>query len=1077
MRKPLLILCSVLATLLSANGEESPLSIKTNQDGAVQYCTEAFNIVPNLTIEGTPTLTSLKISVSEGYIQGQDTLFIEGSTGNIKSQWYDYQGYLTLSGNAGVKEFEEAVRLIRYRNNSATPTVGSRKITISLNDADYLPKTGHFYRYIPKPGIYWTDAKAEAESDEMKLFGLKGYLATITLKEEDDFIRLKTNGMGWIGASDTETENLWKWVTGPEGLNGGMLFWRGTGEMAKRDPANNGIIEGFYHNWHKWNDSNPTNGYEPNQNGDEDYGHISMFTDNTFGWNDLPNVGHLNPVDNSGKKDPYYPQGYIIEYGDMPGDPEVNLTATIELQVNTVSFSSKRDFTTCSGDTIRLNQKDYPAVYQWLPNDGTLSDPTLSNPVAKALVPTVYSVVATRGICQGSAEFTVNANPLPVSLLRETENICKGDILTLDPGTHTGYAWSTGASTRTIEVNEPGKYLVRLTTDKNCTLKDSVQVSVHEYPKLDLTQLDTLICGEKMTTLAVTADKGVLSLESPLATIDGLKVTVNNYGTYPILLKATDQYSCTTDTAFTVGFHKTPTVGLMVDAEKCQGYNLDALYQGDADLDITRFIWIFGNDTVKNEVGAHHEIIPLGINKADRNLELKVVQQGCENKTTLSNLKVIPLLSLTGTDTLGCEPFTASILATNTENVAEYNWEWGDNTNPEKKTDGNGSHTYMNDGFYNVKLTVTTDEGCSNWVKIDSMVYVAPIPTAGFSLSPDECLNAGENQVSYLGSADDQDHYQWDLSAFDADEIITDPLTTQGPFIFDLKNKPQATIGLQVISKYNCVSKPATILVKRKPIFDFTASSLLGCTPLQVNFEAAAIDPIDQLDFNWDFGDGATDIGSETDHIYRTPAQEFAIALRATSTLTGCSNQTDKPELITTHPNPVAAFELDHPIVYNDNPVVKFTNLSSSATDYLWNFSDQGSSTEENPEHRFAGTGAQHALLTAYNEFLCSDTLSQSILVAFNKIFPPNAFSPNAPKEIDRQFRLYSPGIKDEGYHLRIMSRWNDIVFETENEIVGWDGKTKNGQNASPGNYIWVLEYVDFLDRRHRQSGAVTLIY
>ena len=43
-------------------------------------------------------------------------------------------------------------------------------------------------------------------------------------------------------------------------------------------------------------------------------------------WNDLDFNG-----DNNSPDSPYYPQGYIVEYGGMPGDPELNLSSSTNL--------------------------------------------------------------------------------------------------------------------------------------------------------------------------------------------------------------------------------------------------------------------------------------------------------------------------------------------------------------------------------------------------------------------------------------------------------------------------------------------------------------------------------------------------------------------------------------------------------------------------------------------------------------------------------------------------------------------------------------------------------------------------
>ena len=78
---------------------------------------------------------------------------------------------------------------------------------------------------------------------------------------------------------------------------------------------------------------------------------------------------------------------------------------------------------------------------------------------------------------------------------------------------------------------------------------------------------------------------------------------------------------------------------------------------------------------------------------------------------------------------------------------------------------------------------------------------------------------------------------------------------------------------------------------------------------------------------------------------------------------------------------------------------------------------------------------------------------------------------------IDREFKLGSEGISSEDYHLTILSRWNDIVFEAKNEVKGWTGQMPNGSLAPAGVYLWVLNFTDFLGRTHRQSGTVTLVY
>jgi hypothetical protein len=121
--------------------------------------------------------------------------------------------------------------------------------------------------------------------------------------------------------------------------------------------------------------------------------------------------------------------------------------------------------------------------------------------------------------------------------------------------------------------------------------------------------------------------------------------------------------------------------------------------------------------------------------------------------------------------------------------------------------------------------------------------------------------------------------------------------------------------------------------------------------------------------------------------------------------------------------------------------------------------------------------GHQKVSLVVSNANSCTDEVSDTVLVAFDRLFPPNGFSPNAPNVVDREFKLNSDGINPEGYHLAVLSRWNDLIFEAKDEIKGWDGRMNNGSFAPAGVYVWILNFTDFLGRRHRQTGTVTVVY
>jgi len=1055
-----------------SNGQGTTLDIQLHNPDPVQYCTLPVVVAKNLTIQGNPNITGMKISFSGGYKANEDELVYNGTLSKV---WYVGSGTLILTGTASttVQDYVDAIKTVTYKNNSSTPTFGVRKITISLSDVDYLDYTGHFYRFVGKPGIFWTAARDEAAATVY--YGLKGYLATITSQVENDFINSKTKAVGWIGASDAAVEGDWRWVTGPEGLEDsgqGRLFWKGTGTQAKSNPGLYGSVNGAYQNWN-------SNNNEPNNAGNENYAHITVFPTNptnSYKWNDLSNNGS-----NSAPGSDYYPAGYLIEFGGSPGDPKVNVMATLDLQVNTMLFKKGVIAAICEGSSVALNQADTTkATYSWFPIE-SLSSATVANPSASPTITTRYFVTGTRGVCSDTATFYVPVNPKPVSLLKAEENICKGSTKTLDPGVYQSYSWSNGAITQTITVSDAGDYNVKLTSDKGCTATSTSKVVVHDFPTVDLSKFQTLTCGEPKSitvNIATTATSYTLTSADGRATVSGgLTVAVPLDGVYPMVYKAAFYPTCPVVKNFDLSFYKIPKVDFSIDSTTCYRYNLDATYIGDANIDIANFTWIFGGDTIINGIGMTKGKIPLGVNQSKRDLVLKVSQNGCMGQHTLSDIKVIPTLSMFVKDSILCLPDAFEFSAANTETGVTYDWDFGDGTTG---TGVNALHKYTLSGKYDIQLKVTTDKNCSNTALNKDMVFAAPIPDVAFSLSPNDCLETGVNQISYTGLiGTDKDQYNWNLKNFDQSEIITNPGVTKGPFGFNLKTKPLTKLWLQVISEFGCKSVIDSIQLKRKPDFSIISDATAGCIPFAPNLSGIKNinDLIDIIDFTWDFGDGSTGAGSPLSHTYNQPDTIYKVTLTGKSSVTQCSNVVIKPDFLKTYPQPTAAFSMDNTVVYSDKPDVKFTDLSKGATSWLWNFGDGKTSELQNPAYHFVKVGHQTILLQVSNSDQCTDTVSHKLLVAFDRLFPPTGFSPNAPNKVDREFLLNSDGVSTEGYHLTVLSRWNDLIFEAKNEIKGWDGRMNNGALAPAGVYVWVLNYTDSLGRRHQQTGTVTLVY
>jgi PKD repeat protein len=555
-----------------------------------------------------------------------------------------------------------------------------------------------------------------------------------------------------------------------------------------------------------------------------------------------------------------------------------------------------------------------------------------------------------------------------------------------------------------------------------------------------------------------------------------LSATVPKFGIFPFTLVATDKSSCYADTTFRINLKKPPGVNMVLDTVTCQGYSFDARYTGDAEVNRSKFTWTLSGDTISNGIGQDRIHVQYGTVQTQKGLLLFVDERGCQNQSAVLQVNMVPGLNFSVSDTLLCEPSAFTFSATSTKNVVDYLWDWGDGM-VEHLTKSPAIHKYSKIGHYTVQLTATTDKSCVNTIAKDNLLHFAPAPVISFSMKENQCLDLASYSLLDQGTGKDQDRYNWDLSGILPGDLIQNPGYTRGPLIFNLKSSPIANIGLQVITKEGCVSQKKNILLQRKPVFSIQASDSAGCAPFVANMKAITGDSIDQVDYSWNFGDTKLASGSKVTHSYVFSDKIYDITLAAKSKTTGCLDTLFKTKFIRVYPRPTAAFKVDQSSLSLENPVASFINESLGATKFTWTFDDGSISHLKDPTHKYVAVGIQRALLESINDFGCSDTVSAGIIIPLEKIFVPNAFSPRAINEVDRQFFPFCNGVIEQGYHLRILSRWNEVIFEAKDRLKGWNGRLSDGSLAPVGNYIWILYYADFLGKFHYQSGTVTLVF
>jgi gliding motility-associated-like protein len=252
--------------------------------------------------------------------------------------------------------------------------------------------------------------------------------------------------------------------------------------------------------------------------------------------------------------------------------------------------------------------------------------------------------------------------------------------------------------------------------------------------------------------------------------------------------------------------------------------------------------------------------------------------------------------------------------------------------------------------------------------------------------------------------------------------------------------------------------------------FDEVYTSTLGCDSI-VTFNITELPAISSTSFqSVCFGE---EYISPNGTVY--PAGTFTEILTASN---GCDSAVIL--VISEFDLVVAGFNSDFYGLTSLNTEASFINTSLGSESYIWNFGDGSPfSSEESPIHDFPEfeAGEYTITLIAINATGCSDTITQSIIVQEELIFyVPNAFTPDGD-EFNQTFQpVFNSGFDPFDYSLLIFNRWGEVIFESHDTTIGWDG-TYNGKYAQDGSYTWKIEFKEITsDKRRMEIGHVNML-
>lgn len=174
---------------------------------------------------------------------------------------------------------------------------------------------------------------------------------------------------------------------------------------------------------------------------------------------------------------------------------------------------------------------------------------------------------------------------------------------------------------------------------------------------------------------------------------------------------------------------------------------------------------------------------------------------------------------------------------------------------------------------------------------------------------------------------------------------------------------------------------------------------------------------------------------------------------------------------IIVEPLPIAAFSA----LSGDSLNVTFTDQSSNAASWLWDFGTGGSSTSQNPEFIYPAAGNYTVTLVVTSSGGCTDTATATVAANETLTQPvaiPTGFSPNDDGQNDVLHVLGGPFTEVD---FNIYNDWGNLVFSTTDPNGGWDG-TYKGKPQPGGIYVYTVTGKTIDGRNVVLSGNVTLI-
>lgn len=565
---------------------------------------------------------------------------------------------------------------------------------------------------------------------------------------------------------------------------------------------------------------------------------------------------------------------------------------------------------------------------------------------------------------------------------------------TSSPGTGqiTTYTWDfgNGSTGNTANPNNcyqtAGNFVPILTvTDENGCFSNfispnAIQVS-DDFPHAQFTSPSFASCSSPATFVFENSSTGNSALSATWNFGDGTTSTntttanhsYNSFGSYEVCLTVIDAEGCSDEDCQQVEILSEPEPSFTASALTiCAGQGVT--FTSTTSPTPSTYAWDFNGDGVVDQTSANPTWLYTTAGTYTPTLTVGY-GSGCTGTISGSPITVQSSLSATisATATSGCEaPFTTTLTA-EVAGTGTFTYNWIIGGQPAGTTQSI-THTFNNNGAYNVAVSITSSNGCSaalsqsNFINVQSPAISFEAPQTlcfGEAFIPENFVISGGAQVAT---------YAWD---FDGDGTI-DSNEENPSYIYSTAGT--YTPVLTVNTTNGCTSSFTATEIEVMPALlpTFNASQTISCAGQSIEF---CIPAITGATYSWNFHDESgwiTMLPEELciQHMYEDTGY-FDLSL---SIVNGeCSLSDTLFNYIYIEP-PVALFEFS--VDCNNMLSVTVSDQSIGAEGLSWDFGD-GSAPISGVNvytHTYADFGDYEIVLTATSSTMtCPDEKSHTV--------------------------------------------------------------------------------------------------